>query len=45
MKKLTVNKLNKYLDQTSKLGIDKDRAIKVLKSWIAYKKSKQQEVA
>ena len=38
-------KLNKYLKETKKLGLDKETAIKVLKSWMSYKKQTTKEVA
>ena len=38
---MKITKLNKYLEETKKIGIDKDKAIKVLKSWMSYKKQKQ----
>jgi len=40
-KKMKTTKINKYLGEAEKKGIDKDKAIKVLKSWLSYKKQKQ----
>ena len=40
-KKMKTTKINKYLEEAKKIGIDKDKAIKVLKSWMSYKKQKQ----
>jgi len=43
-KKMKTTKLNKYLKETKKLGLDKEIAIKVLKSWISYKKQTTKEI-
>jgi len=38
---MKTTKLNKYLKEVKKLGLNKDTAIKVLNSWMSYKKQKQ----
>ena len=37
---MKTTKINKYLEETNKIGVDKNSALRILKSWVAFKKTK-----
>lgn len=39
-----VKKINQYLKQAKNLGVDKKSALRILKSYLAYKKTNQPEL-